>query len=295
MKKSAPPLRATRSELICSVEPNELGSRLLRHLAASIAVKLPHGSLAAELYATFFVDADALHLDDVAHLHHVLGLLHAEVGEFGDVAETVLAGHYFNEAAELLDRDDAAFVDLVDLDLLEHLGDDLLGPGHPSRIVRVDVHGAVVLHIDLASGLRDDAFNVFALRPDQHADLLRVDLERLDARRVRRELLARSGEARLHCVENFHAVATCAEDRLVHQTQRNAGELQVELESGETLAGAAEFPVHVTEVILAANDVGEHLVTLQVIAVELGDQTGANAGNGLPQRHTCVHQRQTAR
>ena len=37
--------------------------------------------------------------------------------------------------------------------------DDLLRPGHSIGIVRVDVDGAVVLDIDLATGLGDDALD----------------------------------------------------------------------------------------------------------------------------------------
>ena len=36
-------------------------------------------------------------------------------------------------------------------------------------------------------------------------------------------------------------------------------ELEVELEAGDAVAGAAELEVHVAEVILAADDVGEEL------------------------------------
>ena len=38
------------------------------------------------------VDADALHRDGVALLHHILGAAHAEVGQLADVAEAFFAG-----------------------------------------------------------------------------------------------------------------------------------------------------------------------------------------------------------
>ena len=83
-------------------------------------VALFHRGFAAQFDAAFIVDADALDPDHVAHLDHVLGAVHAEVGEFADVAEAVLAGQDFDEAAEFLDGNDGALIGLADFDLLGH-------------------------------------------------------------------------------------------------------------------------------------------------------------------------------
>ena len=47
--------------------------------------------------------------------------------------------------------------------------------------------------------------------------------------------------------------------------RRDAGELEVELEAGDAVVGAAEFEVHVAVVIFAAEDVGEEEVALEVV------------------------------
>ena len=86
--------------------------------------------------------------------------------------EAVLAGQHFHEAAEFLDGNDAALVGLADFDLLGHAGDDLLGAGEALAVVRVDVHGAVVLDVDLGAGLGNDALDGLAARPDEQADLV---------------------------------------------------------------------------------------------------------------------------
>ena len=85
-------------------------------------------------------------------------------------------------------------VSLADDDLLEHARDDLLGALHPVAVVRVDVHGAVVLDVDLRAGLGDDALDGLAAGPDEQADLFDRDLERLDAGRELAQLGARRGE-----------------------------------------------------------------------------------------------------
>ena len=52
----------------------------------------------------------------------------------------------------------------------------------PAR--RVDVDRAVVFDVNLRAGFGDDALDRLAAGSDERADLLRIDLDRLDARRV---------------------------------------------------------------------------------------------------------------
>ena len=56
---------------------------------------------------------------------------------------------------------------------------------------RGDLHGAVVLDVDLGAGLLDDLADHLAAGADHFADLVGRDLEGLDARRVLAELGAR--------------------------------------------------------------------------------------------------------
>src|SRR5207248_1819301 len=108
----------------------------------------------------------ALHPDHVADPDNVFGAVDAEIGEFADVDHSVLAGKHFDEAAKLLDRDDAALIGLTDFDLLGHAHDDLLRAIEAVGAVAVDVHRAVVLDVNFRSGLGDDAFDRLAAGPD---------------------------------------------------------------------------------------------------------------------------------
>ena len=71
----------------------------------------------------------------------------------------------------------------------------------------------------------------------------------------------------------------------------DAVELGVELERGDELAGAGDLEVHVAERVLGAEDVGQRDVL--GLAVDLaGDEAHRDAGDGRPQRHTGLQQRQ---
>ena len=82
----------------------------LRRNGGRFGVALFHGGLATELDAAFVVHADAFDPNGIADFDDVLGPVYAEVGEFRDVAKSILAGQDFDEGTELLDGDDRALV-----------------------------------------------------------------------------------------------------------------------------------------------------------------------------------------
>ena len=87
--------------------------------------------------------------------------------------------------------DDLADVFVADLDLLHHHPDALDERVAELAVGRVDQHLAVVVDVDLRLELLGQAADRFAALADQQADLRRIDLDRLDARRELAELLAR--------------------------------------------------------------------------------------------------------
>ena len=78
----------------------------------------------------------------------------------------------------------------------------------------------------------------------------------------------------------------CAKRR-GHDLARNAEDLDVHLQRGDAFGGAGHLEVHVAEVVLVAEDVGEHGE-----AVVLFDQAHRDAGDRSLDRHARVHQRQ---
>ena len=70
----------------------------------------------------------------------------------------------------------------------------------------------------------------------------------------------------------------------------DAVDLGVELEGRDRVGGAGDLEVHVAERVLGAEDVGERDVLVVLLHEAHGD-----AGDGRPDRHTGVHQRQARR
>src|SRR5205807_3616050 len=131
-----------------------------------------------------------LDLHAIADLAHAIDLVDVFVVEFANVAQTIATGQDLNEGAEIFDRGDSAVVDLADADFLRERFD--LGPGGlgaGSDGVR-DVHGTVVIDIDLGAGRFLDPLDCLAAGADQEADFFRINLEREQPRRLRTDFTA---------------------------------------------------------------------------------------------------------
>ena len=141
------------------------------------------------------VDLDDDDLDLVAHVEDVLDLLHAALGDAGDVQQAVLTGQQVDEGAEGLDGDYATGVLLArlgnlddELDALDGLVDGLAGAA--------DKDGAVLLDVDRSAGLVLDAADDLTARTDDVADLIGRNLDGNDARSGAARGVARLGGSR---------------------------------------------------------------------------------------------------
>src|SRR5581483_1887180 len=152
-----------------------------------------------------------------------------------------------------------------------------------------DGDGAVVLDLDGGAGLFLDAADHHAALADDVADLVRIDLHLDDARRERRELRARAFDALLHDVEDVEPRLARLVERDLHDALVDRLDLQVHLQRGHALVGAGHLEVHVAEMILVAEDVGEHGE-----AVAFLDQSHRDAGDVRLDRHARIHQREAA-
>ncbi len=77
---------------------------------------------------------------------------------------------------------------------------------------------------------------------------------------------------------------------LLEDLGRDAGDLYVHLKAGDAPGGAGHLEVHVAEVVLVAEDVGEHRV-----AFALGDEAHRDARHGHLERDAGLQQGQRAR
>ena len=200
------------------------------------------------------------------------------------------AGGELDEAAEVLDGDDLAGVDSADLDLCAERLDRSAGLGRLRGVRARDEDGAVLLDVDRGSGHLLDAADRLAARADELADLLRVDLDDRDARSKRRDVGAGLGDDLLHLGDDVEpADLRLLEDRL-DLGDREAACLEVELDAGDALAGARHLEVHLAEEVFLADDVGD----MRHLAVGVGEPTDRDAGAGVADRNTRVHEREAA-
>ncbi|HTZ04647.1 MAG TPA: hypothetical protein VMB53_02730 [Gaiellaceae bacterium] len=232
---------------------------------------------------------DLLHddVDDVAARHHVLDVADATRADVRDVEETVGPLLQLDERAELRRLDDLAGVGVPHLRLLRQRldrGDRGLGL---RAVGRVDEDRAVLLDVDLHLVVRLEAADRLAALADHEADLLLVDLDRRDARRVRGELRPRLRDHPEHLVEDEVPRPLRLLERVAHDLLRDARDLDVHLERGDALTGPGDLEVHVAQVVLRALDVGQ-----DDVVVALLHEAHRDPAHRRLDRHAGVHQRE---
>src|ERR1022692_2214362 len=144
-KPPAPP----HSRLLSSAELFRL-----RQLLALLA----QNSLAAELDLVAF-ERQNLDQNLVAFLQLVAHFAHAVLGDLADVQQAVGAGEDLDESAEIHQPHDLAQVGLAHFGHRGDVADDLERLVGCGFVGGRNMHGAVIVHVDLHAGLLDDAAN----------------------------------------------------------------------------------------------------------------------------------------
>src|SRR5205809_3622515 len=243
--------------------------------------------LAGEPHLAVAVDLDDFHEDLVALGQHVLDRPDPVLGDLRDVQQPFRVGDDLHERAELDDLLDLAEVDPIEFDLaadvLDHR-DRLLD----RRLVRRE-HGdtAVVLDVDLGARLLLDPAHDLAAWADDLADLLLADFDRDEPGCVRAELGPRLLDRLAHLGEHGHPRLARLSERVAHNLERGAGDLDVHLESRDPLLRSGDLEVHVAVVVLAAHDVGQDPELVAFL-----DEPHRNAGDVGLDRHGGVHERE---
>ena len=155
--------------------------------------------------------------------------------------------------------------------------------------------GAVVFDVNLRAGFRDDAFDRLPAGPDEAADFLGIDFDRLDPGRVPAQIGARLVDRPRHDFENFRARFFRAHGRFGHDLVAHAGQFEIELETGDARFRSADFVIHIAEMIFGADDVGQELVAFHLPVITLlRDETNADPGDRGLDRNARIHQREHA-
>ena len=207
--------------------------------------------------------------------------------QFRNVNQAVLGAHEVHEGPEVDGLDHLAGVDLAHF----RLGGDALDP-LDRGLGRLFVHRrhldrAVVLDVDLGAGLLADLPDNLAAGADDLANLVLVYLDDRDPRRILADPFAGRREGLGHFAQNMEPAVAGLGQRGLHDLLGDRGDLNVHLKRRDAGFGARDLEVHVAQMVLVSENVGEHRK-----AVVLLDQPHGDTRHRLGQGHTGIHHRQ---
>src|SRR5215468_7178118 len=206
--------------------------------------------------AALLVDLLNDDVQDISAVDHVLDPGDSAGADVRDVQQPVGALLELDERAEVGRLDDLSRVGVADLGLLRQRTDRLDRRRGLRALGRVDEHRAVLLDVDLDVEVRLDRADRLAALADHEPDLVGVDRDRRDTRRVLGELAARLRNRREHAVEDVLTRRLCLRERVREDLARDTGDLDVHLQGGHAVARARDLEVHVAQMVLRALDVG---------------------------------------
>ena len=134
-----------------------------------------------------------------------------------------------------------------------------------------------------------DVLDDLSTRADHSTDHILWNIEGDDAWSVWLEVSTRFSDRLLDLTQDMQSTSLSLVQSLLQDLVRETVHLDIHLSSGDTILRTRHLEVHITEVILIAQDIGEHRV-LHITLV--GDQTHRDTGNRLLDLHTRIHQRQ---
>src|SRR6185295_5629420 len=186
------------------------------------------------------------------------GLVDSLLSELADVNEAIFGAVEIHEGAEVNCLHDRTVINHADLGIGSKRFDPFDRGINRLGLGRSNFYGAVILDIDLGAGFLDDFADHLSAGADHVADLVDRYLDHLDARRMLAELRTRGGQSLGHFTEDVQATFLGLGERDLHDLFGDAGDLDIHLQRGDTLVGARHLEVHVAEMILVAENVGEH-------------------------------------
>src|SRR2546423_4132744 len=237
--------------------------------------------------AAVLVDFLDDHVHDVAAGHHVLDVTDPAGADVGDMKQPVGALRQLDEGAELGRLDHLARVLVSHLRRLGELCDRRdRGLGFVA-LGRIDEDVAVLLDVDLDVVVGLERADRLAALADHHPDLLGVDLDGGNTRRVAGELRPGLRDRLQHLVEDELPRPLRLLERTPEDLLRDAGDLDVHLQRRDALASAGDLEVHVAEMVFGSLDVGQDRVVVTFL-----DETHCDAGDRRLDAPRGVHQRQ---
>ena len=153
---------------------------------------------------------------------------------------------------------------------------------------RSDCDGAVFSDVDFSTGFSSNRTNGFATFTNHITDFVLVDFHGEQAWCVCRQLL-RACNGGFHLFQDVQTSIFGLCQSNLHDFFGNTLDFDVHLQRGYAFGRTGNFKVHIAQVILITQDVGQHG---EFVVVQ--NQTHCDTGNVCFQRHTGRQQAQTA-
>src|SRR5579859_6605247 len=227
-----------------------LGLQLLRgrHLTAQRGA-------AREVDAPLRVHLDYHHGNLIAGGHDILRPVDLIIGELRRAHQTLFTRQNLHERAEVHQPAHRTRINLADLNLLCQRTHRIHRAIHAILRDGRDVHRAIIVNVNLRTGLVLNAADRLAARADDRANLIRVDLDGLNARRIRRQVLMRLRQRLQHLVHDVHATLFGLGHCLREHLRRQPLDLDIHLEGRDAIRRTRDFEVHVAHSVFEALDV----------------------------------------
>src|SRR5690606_5926526 len=153
---------------------------------------------------------------------HIFHAVDAEVSQLRDVHEPFLAGQHFHERSKLLHAAHNAAIQRAHFDLCRKLLDLIKRALHRGTARRIDgqLAGVILIDVKLCAGNILDTADSLTTGTDEEADLVRINLDSLDAGSVSAQLRTRRIERALHDAQNLVARLRVTADSLNRNLKR---------------------------------------------------------------------------
>ena len=142
---------------------------------------------------------------------------------------------------------------------------------------------------DHSTGLSLNTLNNLTARAYYSTNHIFRNDEAYDTRSVRLEVCTRCRHALKNLTEDIHTCLVCLCQRVLQDLITQTIYFDIHLTSRQTIFRTRGLEVHVTEVILVAENIAQDSVVLTLV---LRDQTHCDTRNRFLHRNTCIHQRQ---
>src|SRR6202789_3589015 len=199
--------------------------------------------------------------------------------DLGDVQEAVSTRKNLYKSAKLSEPNHLAQIRLSNLGHRCKVTDHLNRASQTIGIARGNIHPSRIVNIDLHTGRIDNAANNLAARSDEVANLVRRNLNCMNARCKLRFLFTRARDNAVHRIQQKQPSVTCLLQSLPHDLRCNAHDLDIHLERGDALPRSSNLEIHVAVVVLSPRNARKDCIPLPPLH-ETHPHTGNRARAG---------------